>query len=104
MSGLSTHILDTAKGEPAVGVVVRLERDGRELGRGQTDADGRISDFGVGPLRAGVYRLVFQTRAYLGDDAFFPDVVVGFRADGQRAKYHIPLLLSPYSYTTYRGS
>ena len=104
-SGLSTHVLDTARGEPAGGVVVRLEQDGRELGRGKTDADGRISDFGAGQLPAGVYRLVFETGAYLGaGEAFFPEVVVTFRVDGRRPKYHVPLLLSGYSYSTYRGS
>lgn len=104
--GLSTHVLDTVNGEPAGGVVVRLESDGRELARGTTDGDGRVPDFGVGPLGAGVYRLVFETEAYFGsgETAFFPEVVVTFRADGQRPGYHVPLLLSAYSYSTYRGS
>ena len=106
MSGLSTHILDTGRGEPASGVVVRVESRGVVLGRGVTDADGRIADFGLGMLQAGVYRLVFETEAYFGGAAaaFFPEVVVSFRADGQRSRYHVPLLLSPYSYSTYRGS
>jgi 5-hydroxyisourate hydrolase len=135
MSALSTHVLDTVQGEPARGVVVRLlEAGGREIGRGVTDADGRISDFGIGavagvgtkdsagsgteggagsgaeggagagPLAAGVYRLVFDTEGYVGEGAFFPEVVVTFRADGRRPKYHVPLLLSSYSYSTYRGS
>jgi 5-hydroxyisourate hydrolase len=105
MSALSTHVLDTARGEPAAGVVVRLEHGGREIGRASTDADGRIADFGVGPLPAGVYRLVFETDIYLGlGTAFFPEVAVSFRADGERAGYHVPLLLGPYSYSTYRGS
>jgi 2-oxo-4-hydroxy-4-carboxy-5-ureidoimidazoline decarboxylase len=103
-SGLSTHVLDAVRGEPAAGLVVRLEHEGRELCRGTTDADGRISDFGVGLLGAGVYRLVFETEAYLGETAFFPEVVVTFRADGHRPRYHVPLLLSSYSYSTYRGS
>lgn len=108
-SRLSTHVLDTVRGEPAGGVVVRLEFDGREIGRGTTDGDGRISDFGVGLLGAGVYRLVFETEAYFGSGqagqaAFFPEVVVTFRADGQRPRYHVPVLLSSYSYSTYRGS
>jgi 2-oxo-4-hydroxy-4-carboxy-5-ureidoimidazoline decarboxylase len=105
-SRLSTHVLDTVRGEPAGGVVVRLEFDGREIGRGTTDGDGRIADFGVGLLGAGVYRLVFETEAYFGSGqtAFFPEVVVTFRADGQRPKYHVPVLLSSYSYSTYRGS
>ena len=105
-SGLSTHVLDTVTGEPASGVVVRLEFDGREIGRGTTDSDGRVSDFGAGLLGAGVYRLVFETEAYFGSGQpeFFPEVVVTFRADGLRPRYHVPLLLSSYSYSTYRGS
>jgi 5-hydroxyisourate hydrolase len=92
--------------EPAGGVVVRVEVGGCEVGRGVTDGDGRISDFGIGAgaLAAGVYRLVFETEGYVGEGAFFPEVVVTFRADGRRPKYHVPLLLSSYSYSTYRGS
>jgi len=106
VSALSTHVLDTVTGEPAAGMVVRLEQQGREVGRGTTDADGRIADFGVGALSSGVYRLVFETEAYFesGQQAFYPEVVVTFRADGRRPRYHIPLLLSSYSYATYRGS
>jgi 5-hydroxyisourate hydrolase len=115
MSAVTTHVLDTMRGEPASGVVVRLERAGDadlELGRGTTNADGRISDFGVASLSAGIYRLVFETGAYLqtaeggpgAGSAFFPEVVVTFAADGLRPRYHVPLLLSPYSYSTYRGS
>jgi 5-hydroxyisourate hydrolase len=114
VSAVSTHVLDTARGEPADGVLVRLERVGSgELGRGVTDADGRISDFGVTELSAGTYRLVFETGPYLNrsggagpgpSSPFFPEVVVTFAADGQRPRYHVPLLLSPFSYSTYRGS
>jgi 5-hydroxyisourate hydrolase len=136
LTGVTTHILDTVRGQPASGVVVRLERvaqgtlggepeAGREpeaarvteIGQGTTDLDGRITDFGAGLLEAGIYRLVFETGPYLsaehpgrlgsgerGGGAFFPEVVVTFTADGHRTRYHIPLLLSPYSYTTYRGS
>ena len=115
MSAVSTHVLDTVRGEPARGILVRLERASGgelELGRGTTDADGRISDFGVASLAAGTYRLVFDTGGYLaaagaGDEAgsaFFPEVVITFAADGLRPRYHVPLLLSPYSYSTYRGS
>ena len=84
---------------------------GVEIGRAITDGDGRIGDFGLGMplLPAGTYRLVFETAAYLGADAsggrpFFPEVAVAFAADGNRPHYHVPLLLSPYSYSTYRGS
>jgi 5-hydroxyisourate hydrolase len=109
MSGVSTHVLDTVKGEPAAGIMVRLERDGRELGHGITDIDGRMGDFGIGALSAGVYRLVFETGDYLsreldGAAEFYPEVVISFRADGRRPRYHIPLLLAPYAYSTYRGS
>jgi 5-hydroxyisourate hydrolase len=115
MSAVTTHVLDTMRGEPASGVVVRLERAGEadlELGRGTTNTDGRISDFGVPSLSEGTYRLVFETGAYLdaldgtagARHAFFPEVVVTFAADGLRPRYHVPLLLSPYSYSTYRGS
>ncbi len=115
MSAVSTHVLDTVRGEPASGIVVRLERVGSgELGRATTDADGRISDFGVTSLSAGTYRLIFETAAYLAGEGFgeadskaivfFPEIVVTFAADGLRPRYHVPLLLSAYSYTTYRGS
>jgi 5-hydroxyisourate hydrolase len=136
VTGVSTHILDTVRGEPASGVVVRLEHanlgargsepgSGRgsevgqatQFGQGTTDLDGRITDFGAGLLEPGAYRLVFETGPYLsaehpglpgggerGGGAFFPEIVVTFTADGRRSRYHIPLLLSPYSYTTYRGS
>jgi 5-hydroxyisourate hydrolase len=92
---------------------VRRARAGRgELGAARPDADGRISDFGVASLAAGTYRLVFETGPYLigrgdgepGEPPFFPEVVVTFTADGLRPRYHVPLLLSPYSYSTYRGS
>jgi 5-hydroxyisourate hydrolase len=112
VSAVSTHVLDTVRGEPASGILVRLERAGTgelELGRGTTDADGRIADFGVPSLSAGNYRLIFETGAYLdavpgAGSAFFPEVVITFAADGLRPRYHVPLLLSPYSYSTYRGS
>jgi len=111
MTTVSTHVLDTVRGEPASGILVRLERsDGSELGRAVTDADGRVSDFGVAGLTAGTYRLVFETGPYLSglggkaSEPFFPEVVVTFAADGRRHKYHVPLMLSPFSYSTYRGS
>jgi 5-hydroxyisourate hydrolase len=110
MTAVTTHILDTVRGEPAAGVLVRLERvGGAEIGRATTDTDGRIADFGLAGLAAGTYRLVFETGSYLsavhqGGTPFFPEVTVTFTADGKRPHYHVPLLLSLYSYTTYRGS
>jgi len=106
---ISTHVLDTTRGEPARGVYVRLERrdaDGwSPVCDGRTDADGRLR--GWVPLRewqVGGYRLIFYVEPYLGGDAFFPEIVVGFHVRDPHRPYHIPLLLSPYGYTTYRGS
>jgi len=98
---LSTHVLDTARGEPAAGVRVTLYQDGVAVTEAETDADGRVRD--LGPVSAGRYRLVFDTDAYLGPDAFFPSVSVEFVVTGDR-HYHVPLLLSPFGYSTYRGS
>jgi 5-hydroxyisourate hydrolase len=102
---ISTHVLDAARGRPAAGVPVRLER--RDAGGwqpvadGRTDADGRLAGWAAAP---GVHRLVFDTGAYLGADAFYPEVVVTFRIAGTGQRYHVPLLLSPFAYSTYRGS
>jgi 5-hydroxyisourate hydrolase len=104
---LSTHVLDAVAGRPAAGVRVRLELRNevgawREVSTGETDADGRVRDLpGAGP---GVARLVFDTGGYLGPDAFYPEVVVTFRISGADEHLHVPLLLSNYSYSTYRGS
>jgi 5-hydroxyisourate hydrolase len=100
---LSTHVLDTSKGRPAAGVPVRLEtEDGRPLADGRTDADGRISGWVLDG--AGVHRLVFGTGTYLGQDAFYPEVVVAFLVTDPAEHHHVPLLLSPFGYSTYRGS
>jgi 5-hydroxyisourate hydrolase len=105
MTGLSTHVLDTVSGLPAAGVQVTLERsfDGgwQHVGEGVTDEDGRVSSLGVA-LGSGIYRLVFAT----GDagNPFFPEVHVIVDLDEARNHYHVPLLLSAYGYTTYRGS
>ena len=107
MASLSTHVLDTARGRPAPGVRITLESaSGAHVGEGVTDADGRIAGFGVDRLGAGAYRLCFHTAAYfadLGVAAFFPEVVVTFEVEGDD-HFHVPLLLSPYGYSTYRGS
>lgn len=106
---LSTHVLDTARGEPAAGVPVTLEHlDGdtwRPIADGRTDGDGRLRDW-VPPGRfvAGRYRLTFDTEAYLGESAFFPSAVVIFHVTAPGLHYHVPLLLSPFGLTTYRGS
>jgi 5-hydroxyisourate hydrolase len=99
-------VLDTAVGRPAAGVPVRLEARGdggwQHVVDGRTDADGRIGGWGV--ESAGVYRLVFGTGDHLGPDAFYPEVVVAFRVADPAQHYHVPLLLSPFGYSTYRGS
>lgn len=108
MITLSTHVLDTALGAPAPGVRVALERDGRILGTSVTDSDGRIRQLAEGAtLEGGVYRLIFHVGDYFrgrGRDTFWTSIVVEFRVDGRDAHYHVPILLSPYGYSTYRGS
>jgi 5-hydroxyisourate hydrolase len=100
MSQVTTHVLDTAAGRPAVGVVVSLEGDGGVVARGQTGADGRIGDLGPDQLEPATYRLRFDTSAR---STFFPEVVVAF-AIADDTHVHVPLLLSPFGYSTYRGS
>jgi 5-hydroxyisourate hydrolase len=101
-------VLDTAIGQPAPGIDVRLDAQGVDgwslIAEGRTDDDGRIRDLGPERLDAGVYRLTFDTGAYLGPDAFFPEVVISFRILDPGAHHHVPVLLSPFSYSTYRGS
>ena len=113
MSGITTHVLDTARGRPAAGVPVTLEAKGeggwRVLGRGATDGDGRLRDLLPPdfPLGAGEYRLTFDAGAYLagaGAEGFYTEVTVSFVVRDPAAHYHVPLLLSPYGYSTYRGS
>ncbi len=101
MATLSTHVLDTAAGRPAHGIAVRLEtRAGDPLDAGVTDADGRIAALG-GELAAGEYVLRFDTGSYV--EGFFPEVVIVFTVADDR-HHHVPLLLSPFGYSTYRGS
>ncbi|MFC6878674.1 MULTISPECIES: hydroxyisourate hydrolase [Actinomadura] len=103
---LSTHVLDAARGRPAEGVAVRLERRDEgggwtPLGEARTDADGRIREWPGGPPGAGAHRLVFDT-AGLSD--FYPEVAVAFTLTDPERHCHVPLLLSPFAYSTYRGS
>ncbi|WIY02494.1 MULTISPECIES: hydroxyisourate hydrolase [Amycolatopsis] len=105
MSLVTTHVLDTATGRPAKGIAVRFETaEGKPIADGRTDDDGRIRDLGPETLDPGAYRLVFDTGAYLGPDAFFPEVALTFRISDGAAHHHVPLLLSPFAYSTYRGS
>ena len=105
---ISTHVLDTARGRPAAGVAVTLERgpDWTEVGSGRTGDDGRIAEVGS-PDAPGAYRLRFATGAYFesaGTPAFFPEVTVQFSVGRPDEHFHVPLLLSPFGYSTYRGS
>ena len=98
MATLSTHVLDTAAGRPADGIpVTLLDGDGVSVAEGVTDADGRVGALG-GDLATGTYRLRFTL-----DGPFWPEVVISFRITADE-HHHVPLLLSPYGYSTYRGS
>jgi 5-hydroxyisourate hydrolase len=106
MASLSTHVLDAARGRPARGVEITLiGPDGRELARGTTDDDGRIRRLGEG-LAPGDYRLRFATGDWFrreGLPAFWPEAILSFTIVA-REHHHVPLLLSPFAYSTYRGS
>ena len=106
MSAITTHVLDTARGRPAAGIPVRLEGEGIKA-EADTDADGRIRELGPQEIPAGAYRLVFGTASYFRateQTGFFPEVTITFTVDDATQHYHVPLLLSPYAYSTYRGS
>lgn len=108
-SHVTSHVLDAATGRPAPGVGVRLEArtdDGwTPVASAVTDGDGRASDLGPAALAEGVYRVVFDTAGYFGDrPTFYPEVVIVFELASASEHYHIPLLLSPFAYSTYRGS
>lgn len=113
MSQITTHVLDTSLGRPAAGVPLLLEMkqpqgDWKELGRGVTDADGRCRQLlPGGALAPGAYRLIFDTATYFKSCnalGFYPQVSVEFEVRDPESHYHVPLLLSPYGYSTYRGS
>ena len=105
MTVITTHVLDTAKGRPAAGVPVVLERtDGDgwvRIGMSATDDDGRVRH--LGDVAPGHHRLTFDTGSYL-EAGFYPQVVIDFTVAAGEDHYHVPLLLSPYGYSTYRGS
>lgn len=114
MSAITTHVLDLAHGRPASGVPVVLEHKGTDggwqpIGARNTDADGRVSDFFTQgrALSAGVYRLTFALSDYFakaGERCFFPQACLEFEVFDATQRHHVPLLLSPYGYSTYRGS
>jgi len=113
MSQITTHVLDISLGRPAANVPVILEAQmaggaWAEAGRGLTDGHGRLKEWAAAKeLGGGTYRLTFDTRAYFANrqiEGLYPQVVIVFEVRDAREHYHIPLLLSPYGYATYRGS
>ena len=113
MSGITTHVLDISQGKPASGVPVTLEIEAtagwQTVGEGITSKYGRVSDLlaANSPIAPGVYRLIFDTAKYFDDQntqGFYPQVTVVFKIENAAQHYHVPLLLSPFGYSTYRGS
>lgn len=108
MGTLSTHVLDTSLGKPAAGITVVLETvEGQAIGDGITDGDGRVGTIGPERLEAGDYRLRFASGGYFaarGEVGFYPEVVVVFTIADADQHYHVPVLLNPFGYSTYRGS
>lgn len=113
MSQITTHILDTSKGKPAAGILIRLEKKMEnnswiEIGKGHTNDDGRLP--GLVPestfLEFGIYKLIFDTETYFSNTnvtGLYPFVEIAFKVS-ENKHYHIPLLLNPFGYSTYRGS
>lgn len=113
MSGITTHVLDTSLGRPAAGVPIMLELarddDWQPVGDGVTDDDGRLGTLlePDAPLEEGTYRITFDTSAYFDAtdrDGFYPSVQIAFYVRAADEHYHVPLLLNPFGYSTYRGS
>ncbi len=112
MNTITTHVLDTSTGKPASGIVIRLEilrtNIWEHIGIGTTDDDGRLKTLldGKAPEKA-EYRIHFETDPYFaaqGKTGFFPEVIIHFRIENPAQHHHVPLLLSPYGFSTYRGS
>ena len=108
---ITTHVLDTSRGKPAANVGIKLEmrRDEKweEVGRGETDADGRCKTLTPPDLQPGMYRLCFDVGSYFRErhtETFFPETVVIFTVADVSVHYHVPLLVSPFGDSTYRGS
>lgn len=111
VSFVTTHVLDAVAGRPATGIEVELaHRDGSgwtTVATGTTDDDGRISDLGPEALASGTYRVTFDIGTYFAGqklDTFYPEVSITFTVDADEKHYHVPILLSPFAYSTYRGS
>lgn len=108
MSLITTHVLDASLGRPAAGITVTLQTgDGTPIAAGITDSDGRIADLGPETLPAGHYALRFAVAEYFAASqtpAFYPVVTIDFTVRSEELHYHVPILLSPFAYSTYRGS
>ncbi|CUR56783.1 putative 5-hydroxyisourate hydrolase (HIU hydrolase) (HIUase) [metagenome] len=110
MGLLTTHVLDATRGRPGDGIPVTLEHVAAEtvvIAHGTTDADGRIREFVPDLPGAGTYRLTFDPTEYFarsGQETFYPSVSITFRVSSDDESCHVPLLLSPFAYSTYRGS
>lgn len=112
MAGITTHVLDTSRGKPASGVLVTLEHRAKDgswipVGHGETDSDGRLKTLTSGPVESGTYRLTFDTGSYFRErhtETFYPEAIVVFTVTDVEQHYHVPLLLSAWSYSTYRGN
>jgi len=112
MNSITTHVLDIARGMPAMGISVVLHAHSangwQEAGRGVTNQDGRVTSLlAAKDFKAGKYRLIFDTAAYLARfniSSFFPEVTIVFEVQDATQHYHVPLLLSPFGYSTYRGT
>lgn len=113
MSQITTHILDTTLGKPAQGVSIVLEQETTDnkwlqMGEGKTNSDGRLPNLIASEIKLniGTYRLIFDTASYfktLGVKGFYPSVTIAFELSDD-SHYHVPLLLNPFGYSTYRGS
>ncbi|SDI84679.1 5-hydroxyisourate hydrolase [Frankineae bacterium MT45] len=108
---LSTHVLNSVIGRPVAGMPVLLERRDEQgwqrLAQHVTSEDGRIGDFAADlleELAAGVYRLTFDVESVFPDGSFYPEIAIAFRVQDPAQHYHVPILLSPFAYSTYRGS
>ncbi len=105
MSGISTHVLDTSSGKPAADVRIRLYRDDDEINSAFTNGDGRCPALlpKDRPLTTGTYRIVLEIAGRF-PESFYPEIVIAFSVRDASAHYHVPVLISPFGFTTYRGS